>query len=154
MDEMEQAHHELNRLQEVITRHERHIFALRGWLLAIVGGLLAAYYSQNIEMDEIVVQIALVLIVLLYLFIDTRHINLIEAVVKRSLDLETLIRDSRPSTGEPQAGWYDGPKLSMTCEKGAERRWPKRGMTYLMNQPFYLVVIAVVLLATLSLPPK
>jgi hypothetical protein len=42
MDEAQQAHHELDRLQGIIARHESHMFALRGWLLAIVGGLLAA----------------------------------------------------------------------------------------------------------------
>jgi len=41
MDEMQQAHHELDRLQGIITRHEGFQFTIRGWLLTIVGALLA-----------------------------------------------------------------------------------------------------------------
>jgi hypothetical protein len=50
MEEIEQAHRELERLQGIITRHEEHMFTLRGWLLTVVGGLLAAYYTDNIEL--------------------------------------------------------------------------------------------------------
>src|SRR3712207_119724 len=109
MDEMQQAHHELDRLQGIITRHEGHMFALRGWLLAIVGGLLAAYYTDNIDMSELVLRIALPIIALLFLIVESRHVNLVEAVAERATTLEKRIADARQS-GD-QAGWYDGPRV-------------------------------------------
>ena len=154
MDEVEQAHHELGRLQGIISRHEGHMFALRGWLLAIVGGLLAAYYTENIFMDELLLQISLFVVVLLFLVVETRHVNLVEAVVERVADVERQIAASRLPDGGHKTGWYDGPKVNDACQEGAHRRWPRRGMTFVLNQPFYLVVILVILLATITLPAK
>jgi len=154
MDETQEAHHELDRLQGIITRHESQMFVLRGWLLAIVGGLLAAYYTNNIDMSELVLRVALLTIVVLFFAVESRHLNLVEAVVERVTVLEKLIVDSRQSADRGRGGWYDGPKVSETCAKGANRWWPRRGMTFVLNQPFYFVVILIVVLTTISLPSK
>jgi hypothetical protein len=154
MDEMEQAHHELDRLQGIITRHEGFMFTLRGWLLAIIGGLLAAYYTDNVEMSKPILGIALVLIVVLFLVVESRHVNLVEAVVERATGLEQLIVKSRRDRDQTATGWYEGPKVSEACQDGASRRWPRSGMTFALNQPFYLVVVLVVVVTTASLPAK
>lgn len=154
MDEMQQAHHELDRLQGIVTRHESHMFALRGWLLAIVGGLLAAYYTNNIDMSELKLRIALLAIVVLFLIVESRHVNLVEAVVERVAALEKRIFDARQSGDRVGAGWYDGPKVSEACQDGATRKWPRNGMTFVLNQPFYVVVVLIIVLTTVSLPSK
>lgn len=154
MDEMQQAHQELDRLQSIISRHESHMFALRGWLLAIVGGLLAAYYTDSIEMSAALLRGALLTIALLFLLVESRHVNLIEAVVERAEAVERQIAETRRSGSELRGGWYDGPKVSEACRDGASRWWPRRGMTFLLNQPFYLVVIVIIVMTTLSLPSK
>ena len=153
-EEIEQAHHEMDRLQEIISRHEGHIFALRGWLLTVEGALLAAYYTDNIEMSDSFMRLGLPLIALLFLFVESRHINLVEAVVERSTGLEMCIERSRDAILRGDRGWYDGPKVSEACQAGARRWWPRRGMTLVLNLPFYLVVILVTLFATFSLPSK
>ena len=130
------------------------MFVLRGWLLAIVGGLLAAYYTDNIDMSELVPRIALLVITLLFLIVESRHVNLVEALVERATVVEQRIADSRRSGGQPVVGWYDGPKVSEACQDGANRWWPRRGMTFVLNQPFYLVVVLIIVVTTLSLPPK
>lgn len=129
------------------------MFTLRGWLLAIVGGLLAAYYTENIGMSELLLRIALVAIVLLFLVVESRHVNLFEAAVERATAIERQIVESR-QPGNLGAGWYDGPKVGQACLDGARRWWPRRGMTFLLNQPFYLVVILIVVVTTLSLPSR
>jgi len=149
MDEREEAHRELDRLQDIITRHEGHMFTLRGWLLTVVGGLLAAYYTNNIEMSDAALRAALVAFTLLFLVVESRHENLVEAVVERVAALEKLVAVFRDSKG-----WYDGPKVSDACEDGAHRLWPKNGMTFVLNKPFYLVVILIIAVATISLPAK
>jgi len=154
MDEMEQAHHELNRLQGIISRHEGHMSSLRGWLLAVIGGLLAAYYTANIDMSALVLRLALVIIVLLFLVVESRHVNLVEAVVERAGALEAMIVGARGSTGKPEPGWYDGPMVSESCRIGAHRWWPRQGVTFVLNPPFYLTVILLVFLTTVSLPSK
>jgi len=154
VDEIEQAHHELDRLQGIISRHEGHMFVLRGWLLAIVGGLLAAYYTENIDLGASMLRIALLLVTLLFLVVELRHMNLVEAVVERVSRLENAIADSRRSANQSQDGWYDGPKVSEACQEGANRWWPRQGMTFLLNQPFYVVVILIIIFTTVSLPPK
>lgn len=154
MGELEQAHHELDRLQGIITRHEGHMFALRAWLLAIVGGLLASYYTDNIVMSGLVLRIALLMIVLLFLILESRHVNLVEAVVERVSALEKCIVESRQSAGQAIIGWYDGPRVSEACEAGANRWWPRRGMTFVLNLPFYVAVILIIILITVSLPMK
>ncbi len=153
MEEMQQAHHEIDLLQGIITRHEGHMFALRGWFLAIVGGLLAAYYT-HIVINDFVLRIALLLVALLFLLVELQHVNLVEAVIERVTAIEKEIENSRRSTGQSAAGWYDGPRISETCRKGANRWWPGHGMTFVLNQPFYIVVILVILFITVLLPPK
>ena len=154
MDEMQQAHNELNMLQGIITRHEGHMFALRGWFLVIVGGLLAGYYTANIDMSAFVLRIALLAIMLLFLIVESRHVNLVEAVVERVIVIEKNIRDSRRTGRQPVVGWYDGPRVSEACQKGAKRWLPQNRMTFVLNQPFYIVVILIVVFITVSLPPK
>lgn len=154
MDEMQQAHHELDRIQGIITRHEGHLITLRGWLLAIIGGLLAAYYTANIDMSALMLRAALLLITLLSLFVESRYVNLIEAVVERAEVIERGIRDARAGNGEPAVGWYDGPRVCAVCGEGVSRWWPRSGMTFVLNQPFYVVVILIVVLTTVSLPAR
>lgn len=154
MDEAQQAHHEIDLLQGIINRHEGHMFALRGWLLAIVGGLLAAYYTQNINISELMLQTALVIVAFLFLVLESRHVNLVEAVVERVAVIEKSMNDARRPTGELDGGWYHGPRINATCQKGAARWWPRRGMTFVLNQPFYFVVVLVIVLATVSLPAR
>jgi hypothetical protein len=153
MDEMEQAYHELDRIQEIIARHEGHMNSLRGWLLGIIGGLLAAYYTSNID-SVLVLRIALLLIVILFLIVETRHINLIESVVERAGQIEKKIRDARRNDSKDGTGWFDGPKVNEVCQRGARRRWPRGGMTFLLNQWFYYAVIVVVILTTISMPAR
>lgn len=152
MDEMEQEHHELDRLESIITRHEGFIFTMRSWLLAIIGGLLAAYYTDNISMSKPLLGGALLAIVVLFLVVELKHVNLIEALVERGTDLDALILKARRDG--TQAGWYDGPKVSIAAQDGANRRLPRGGMTRTLNLPFYAVVGLVVLGTTLSLPGK
>lgn len=154
MDEMQQAHNELGLLQGIITRHEGHMFALRGWLLVIVGGLLAAYYTANIDMSAVVLRSALLAITLLFLIVESRHVNLVEAVVERVIVIEKNIIDSRRPDSQPAVGWYDGPRVSEACQEGANRWWPRNRMTFVLNQPFYFVVIVIVVFTTVSLPQK
>lgn len=154
MKVMEQAHHELERLQEVIGRHERHMFAVRGWFIAIVGGLLVALYSKHFNIDEAALQIALVLLAVLFIIIDSRHVNLIDAVVDRSGALEEKIREARGTGLEDGGRWYDGPLLSEACSQGVHRWRPKEGMTFKLNLVFYCVVFIVVAVAAFLLPPK
>jgi hypothetical protein len=154
MDELQQAYHELDRLQEIISRHEGHIFSLRGWLLTVLGGLLAAYYTNNIHISELVLRISLPLIALLFFVLESRHANLVEAVVERVSLLERLIAAQRHSPESAGETWYDGPKITDTCNQGASRVWPRRGMTLVLNLGFYLVVTALVLLLAVALPPR
>ncbi len=154
MDEIRLAHHELDRLQGIITRHEGFMFALRGWLLAIVGGLLAAFYTVNIDMSAFMLGTALFLIFLMFLVVESRHVNLVEAVAERAGEIEKQIRLSRQKQGKPLSELYDGPRVSVTCRDGAYRLWPKNGMTFILNLPFYVIVIVIIVATTVWLPSK
>jgi hypothetical protein len=151
---MEQAHHELDRLQAIITRHEGHMFALRGWLLTVLGGLLAAYYTGNIAITEMAIRIGLPVVALMFLFVESRHENLVEAVTERAKRLEKRIVAARRSGQPPAPGWYDGPQVSKACLAGARRRWPRAGMTFILYRPFYLVVIFIVFVIVAALPGR
>jgi hypothetical protein len=151
MNEMEQAHHELDRLQGIITRHEGHMFSLRGWMLTVIGGLLAAYYTRNIAITEMTMRVGLPVIALLFLFVESRHENLVEAVAERAMELEKSIAAGRRSG---TAGWYDGPRVSEVCADGARRWWPRAGMTFILYRPFYLVVLLIIIVTTIGLPKR
>jgi hypothetical protein len=154
MDQFEQAHHELSRIQEIIARHEEHIFTLRGWMLTVLGGLLAAYYTGNIHLNLLVVQIALPTIALLFLWIEVRHSNVVESVVNRAEAVENQVSLAHSQTSENSA-WYDGPRVSEACRLGAERVLPQmQMMTFVLNRTFYVVVILISIVVAIALPPK
>src|SRR5260370_16778342 len=92
MDDMEQAKTELDRIQEIIARHEGRMDTLRGWLLAIIGGLLAGYYTANIEISPLGLRVALIGITILFFWLETRHVNLIYPLTYRSSTAEQQIQ--------------------------------------------------------------
>jgi len=83
MVELDEAHHEIDRLQGIITRHEGFMFMMRGWRLTIVGALLAAYYTNKIAISQTALRIALPLVAPLFFVIESRHPNLVGAVIER-----------------------------------------------------------------------
>jgi len=119
-----------------------------------LSALLAAYYTNNIAVSQVVLRAALALVALLFFVLESRHANLVEAVVERVAVVEKRIADARQPTGQASGGWYDGPKVSDACQEGVNRWWPRPGMTLMLNLTFYLIVILIILLATVSLPPK
>lgn len=154
MDELEQAHHELDRLQGIISRHEGHMFTLRGWLLTIIGGLLTAYYTNNLDITEGKLWTALATVTVAFLLLDLRHLNLVEAAVTRVGVVEELI-ERRSVRSESKFGWYCGPKVNEACQKGARRLLPvARGMTFGQNQLFYAIVIILISVLVSGLPPR
>jgi hypothetical protein len=154
MDQFEQAHHELSRIQEIIARHEEHIFALRGWMLTLLGGLLAAYYTGNIHLNLLALQIALPTISLLFLWIEVRHSNVVESVVDRAEAVEKQVSRAHSPTLKDTV-WYDGPCVSEACRTGAERVFPQvKMMTFVVNRTFYVVVILISVILAIALPPK
>ena len=135
MDETEQAHRELERLQGIIDRHEGHIFTLRGWLITVIGALIAAYYAENIHLNDLALRIALPLVALLFIVMELRHINIVEAVAGRATVVEKGLADARRAANANC--WYDGPLVSETCKDGAERLRPRNGMTLRLYAPVY-----------------
>ena len=80
MDDLELAKTELDWIQEIIARHEGRMDTIRAWLLAIIGGLLAGYYTANIEISPLELRVALIGITILFLWVETRHVNLIDVL--------------------------------------------------------------------------
>jgi hypothetical protein len=152
MDDMEQALRELERLQGIIDRHEGHIFTLRGWLVTIVGALVAAFYADNIQLNGMVLRVSLLVVAVLFIVMELRHINIVEAVASRAMALERRIADDRRAA-DPKC-WYDGPKVSQACKAGAERWWPRSGMTLKLYAPVYGVIIAIIVSAAIFLPGR
>jgi len=154
-DQFEEAQHELDRLQDIITRYEEQMFTLRGWMLTVIGGLLAAYYTGNIHLDSVIVRIALFVVAFLFLILDARHTNVVEAVIERVESVEGQIRSARDGGAGASGPWYDGPRINEACRKGSKRVLPRReGMTFKQNQTFYAAVLLVVAVVAVALPPK
>ena len=152
MDDLELAKTELDWIQEIIARHEGRMDTIRAWLLAIIGGLLAGYYTANIQISPLELRVALIGITILFLWVETRHVNLIDAVIERSTKVEREIQTARTHGTAP--GWYDGPKLNETAASGVKRRLPLNEMTLKLNLPFYFVVAIVIGLTVVALPQK
>ena len=152
MDETEQAHRELERLQGIIDRHEGHIFTLRGWLITVVGALIAAYYAENIHLNDLALRIALPVVALLFIVMELRHINMVEAVASRATAVESGLATARRAANP--GCWYDGPLVSETCRDGAERLRPRDGMTLRLYAPVYGVIIAIIVFAMIFLPSR
>src|SRR5258708_30084218 len=127
MDDMDQATKELDRIQEIIARHEGKMDTLRGWLLEIIGALLGGYYTANIEISPLELRAALIGITVLFFWVETRHVNLIDSVIERSTIVEKQIQEARKH--QSATGWYDGPKVNETAGGGVKRGLPLNEMT-------------------------
>ena len=156
MDEMEQAHHELNRIQEIIARHEGHMFSLRGWLFAALAGVLAAYYSNALELTLVKLLVVITALIFASVYAELRHVILVDAVVTRSGEVERKIADARSkaSDANPRPGWYDGPKVHETCGKAVKKMIPQLGMTLVLNMFFYLALGGAVVSLVYFLPRR
>ena len=152
MDETEEALRELERLQSIIDRHEGHIFTLRGWLITVIGALIAAYYAENIHLNDLALRIALPVVAVLFIVMELRHINIVEAVASRATVVEAGLAAARRAASP--GCWYDGPKVSETCKDGADRLRPRDGMTLRLYAPVYGVIIAIIVTAMIFLPSR
>jgi len=151
MNETDQAFKEIEHLQEIISRHESHVFALRGWMLTVVGALLAAYYTNNIVIDVIYMRWGLPLVSVIFLLIEMQHNNLVEVIATRVLILEQNIYKARK---EGLLNWYDGPKIAECCRAGARRFLPVHRMTFILNLPFYIATVLIILVISFTMPQK
>jgi hypothetical protein len=130
------------------------VFTIRGWMLTVIGALLAAYYTENITLDKIWVQIGLPVLAVLFLLVESRHANIVEAASGRATELENEMVAARHPDGTFKPAWYNGPKIGEICREASSRGWPRMEMTFFLNLPFYIVVIAVIVVVTIFLPER
>lgn len=151
MDEFEQAHHELSRIQTIIDRHEGAMFSLRGWLFAAMAGIVAAYYTMAVSLSLRSFVIALCTLVLAFLYAELRHVILVDAVVTRAGRVERMIQEARASV--KKQGWYDGPKINKTCGDAVKQLVPEWRMTLVLNLFLYVAIVIAVVVIVMLLPP-
>ena len=154
MDETDQANLEMDRIQRIISRHEGHIFSLRGWLFAAIAGSLAAYFSGNVPFGPGRFLLAIGGLVVIFLLVELRHIVLIDALVKRVGDVEILITRSRANGAF--TGWYDGPRVNTTCQQAMQLQnlLPRWRMTLKQNLVYHLGLLAFAIALVALLPSR
>ena len=151
MDEMEQAYHELDRIQGIVDRHEGHMFSLRGWLFAALAGIVAAYYSTRLPVSLPEFVIVVVALIVSFIYAELRHVILVDALVARAGALEKMIIPARgPSASS--SPWYDGPRINDVCDLAVRQVFPSLNMTLLLNLFFYYALMAAVIVLVWLLP--
>jgi len=153
MDEtaMKTALHELDRVQDIVTRHEGHMFSLRGWLFAALAGVVAAYYSSAISVSRVEFAIVVLALVMTFIYAEMRHVILVDALVARAGTVEKMIVAAREG-GLTMSPRYDGPKVNEVCGAAVKRILPKLDMTLVLNLFFYYALVAAALIIVWLLP--
>ena len=98
---------EIEVLQEIIARHEKHAFVVKALLATVLTGLAALVFSLNKRMEVIEVVVVGLLAVLTFGLWALTHAAIVSAAVSRVGKIEHNIR------------WraaYDGPKISVSME--------------------------------------
>ena len=149
--DMKTALHELDRIQDIVTRHESHMFSLRGWLFAALAGIVAAYYSSGLTVSRIEFAVVLLALVMTFIYAELRHVILVDALVARAGTVEQMIVAARES-GPSMLPRYDGPKVNEVCGLAVKRVLPKFDMTLVLNLFFYYALVAAALILVWLLP--
>jgi len=141
---------ELRTLQEIIARHENHEFRIKGWFVAIIGGLAVAIYSVHVPLDLWeYISVATVAAVSFWLWL-LYHRDIVRLATERVSAIENSLRIETTITQLPMAIAYDGPKVAISLRK----RFPFRTLIrdlILDEQLFSPFIIAVLYLFLIGL---
>jgi hypothetical protein len=96
---------ELQRLQEIIARHEDHAFKVRGVMYGLLGALSIPLFSDKKVITGETFLILAGIVVLLFLLVELVHRSFVRLAIIRSMTVEEMIR-----TGKK----YDGPLVGIS----------------------------------------
>jgi hypothetical protein len=131
---------EMSMLQEVIARHEKHAFAVKAFLAAVLTGLATLVFSLKIPVDLSMVTWLGLAAVAGFGTWATAHKIVCGKAIRRSAEVERFLRS-------PGTVIYDGPKIGESLAKSntLEQSWTSA--RHLTNSvPLILAVAAVLCL--------
>ena len=102
---------ELKLVQSIIHTQEQMRFKVVGWCIATITGLSVAYLSEKLDLPHTSYFVLSILIILIFLWLDTVHRVAVDRAIMRSGEIEKALR------GEAE---YDGPKIgeSLSLKNG------------------------------------
>src|SRR5262245_60538658 len=94
---------EIERLQEIIARHEEHTFKIRGWLYAVLAALTLGLYTESVDLAPLAYSELAIIVILLFFAWE-----LVQRAPKRvAIDRVSLIEAELRGNG-----LYDGPLIA------------------------------------------
>jgi hypothetical protein len=103
--QLENARFEIERLQDIVARHEEHTFKIRGWLYTVLGALTVSLYTESIALAPLAFSELCIVTIALFLAWELVQRSPKRKAIDRVRDVEKMIRlDST----------YDGPKIADT----------------------------------------
>jgi hypothetical protein len=139
---------EWKQLQTIIGRYDTLEFQHRGWLLVLVGALIAALYADKGRLSGGLFAVVAGTVWALFLWME-----LVSRLTKRKAlwrvrAVETCLRGEAP---------YDGPRLSLSLSFPAavpEWRMMLREVRIALVWAFYGGLLAIILIFALTAPPR
>ncbi len=100
---------EIKILQNIVARHEEHIFKIRGWMLLIESALLGAQASSTIDLSLFSHFYWGIAVIFLCLVLELTQRETMRLAIQRVDNIEKAIRDG---------GNYDGSKVVQSFKDG------------------------------------
>ena len=128
---------EIERMQEIVARHEGYTFKIRGWLYTVLAALTAALYTQAVNLAPLAYFLLAFMTIVLFLAWELVQRAPKRCAINRVREIEIQLR---ADTG------YDGPKIA---DSFVQRNYHPlaEAMIVLVWLPYVLSIIVVVLLA-------
>lgn len=135
---------ELDRLAEIITRHEKHAFTVKTFLAAIITGLATVVFSRD-PSEAVMTPTEITVVgtgaVITFWAWATAHRLLASKAIRRTRRIEAQLSSGRKAIS------YDGPSVSQTmAEVTTFSDWRESGFYTTHALPFYIAIVAVVVL--------
>jgi hypothetical protein len=134
-EETKLATFEIERLQEIIFRHESHSTTIRGWLFTILTALSAVAFSKGLPMSKTTFAVISLAVSVLFFLWELYH----HAVVRLALERVELIERQLRS---PPAETYDGPRICATLRRPISWDDLAKSVKHPLN---YVAIIVVVI---------
>ena len=135
--QVETARFEIERLQDIIARHEEHTFKIRGWLYTVLGALTVSLYTTAIGLEPLPFAELAGLTILLFFVWELVQRGPKRNAIERVRAIEEMIRTDKTYDGPLIADTFIHSKYDPTAEAKISLMW----------LPYFVAVLAVAALA-------
>jgi hypothetical protein len=141
---------ELDRLAEIIARHEKHAFTVKAFLAAVITGLATMVYSLNSPMEPTEFALLSAGVIAAFALWSTAHRILAAKAIRRTSEIERSLRLHLQRQGH-QPPHYAGPQITEVMAAHSTSKEKRQSFIYKTHSiPLTIAATALVFLCAVD----